>query len=358
MIGKNMTGRSFGGCLRYVLNRKEAVILETEGVRGSNTAAMIYDFNMQRELNPNLGKAVGHLVLSWHQHDLLKLSPPLMAERAREYMKLMEIRDTQYTIVQHTDRNNPHLHIVYNRVDNNGKTITDQNNYKRNEKACKALTEKYGYYYGKGKEQVNRDRLKGKEKLRYQLFDAITLAAKTAKNWQQLEATLKCQGIGLEYKYKSGSTTEVQGISFSKGRIKLKGSAIDRALSYTNMDKQLRQNRRTQQQTESGLSSFNPFNQKNEEQRQQGQLRPQEQLPHNAYTGDKEKETEIDKAESGEPASRAPALAESATQASETQAHDEQFSWLESWQELGNAFGSAPDVDDDAMRRKRRSRSR
>jgi len=41
---------------------------------------------------------------------------------------LMEIKNTQYVIVQHTDRQNPHVNIVYNRVDNDGRTITDKNN--------------------------------------------------------------------------------------------------------------------------------------------------------------------------------------------------------------------------------------
>ena len=128
MIGKTMTGRSFGGCVRYVLNRKEATLLEALGVRDINAATMIKDFNMQRMMNPKLGKAVGHLVLSWSKEDLSKLSPAIMTDRAKEYMDLMEIKNTQYVIVQHTDRQNPHVNIVYNRVDNDGRTITDKNN--------------------------------------------------------------------------------------------------------------------------------------------------------------------------------------------------------------------------------------
>ena len=338
-----MTGRSFGGCLRYVLNRLEATILETEGVGDSSTEAMIRDFNTQRKLNPALGKAVGHLVLSWHKEDGNMLISQVMADRAKEFMKLMEIRDTQYAIVQHTDRNNPHVHVVYNRVDNNGKTISDQNNYKRNEKACKALTEKYGYYYyGQGKEQVNRGRLKGKEQLRYQLFDAISSAAKTAKNWQQLEAMLKQQGIGLEYKFKSGSTTNVQGVSFSKEQLKIKGSAIDRTLSYTNLDKRLRQNNKLSQLQ--AQRDYSPF-------QQDASKREKETAT--------EKEYETETAYyNGEPGATAPDTPAPGETASVNHEQSETFSWLESMQELSNASGSAHDVDDDAMRRKRRSRSR
>jgi len=45
----------------------------------------------------------------------------------------MKITDTQYIIVRHQDREHPHVHIVFNRIDNNGKTISDRNDMYRNE---------------------------------------------------------------------------------------------------------------------------------------------------------------------------------------------------------------------------------
>jgi hypothetical protein len=241
MVGKQISGKSFGGCIKYVLNRKEAVLLEAHGVRMQNLNQMIQDFNIRRSMNPNLGKAVGHLVLSWSKEDQPMLSPAIMAERAREYLKLMDIKNTQYVIVRHTDREHPHLHIVFNRVDNNGKTISDSNNYKKNIKACKEITIKYGYHVGEGKQGVNREKLKGKEQVRYRLFDAISKAAKTSTSWQQLEDSLTRHGIAILYKYRGG-TTEIQGISFSQGELKMKGSAIDRNCSFANLNKQLESN--------------------------------------------------------------------------------------------------------------------
>jgi hypothetical protein len=44
----------------------------------------------------------------------------------------------------------------------------------------------------------------------------------------------------MQFKYKSG-TLEKQGISFSKGDYKFKGSEIDRSLSYGRLSKQIEQ---------------------------------------------------------------------------------------------------------------------
>lgn len=247
MIGKPITGKSFGGCVRYIVDKQQATILSAEGVRMQNAESIIKDFNLQRSMRPGLGKAVGHIVLSWSKEDLPKLSDLVMAERAKEYMQRMMIPDTQYIVVRHSDRQHPHIHIIYNRVDNNGRTISDRNNYQRNMKACKEMTLKYGYHLGQGKDRVNRQALRGKEKLRYELYDAIRSAVKQSTNWKTLEANLQKQGIAIQYKSNS-RTSEVQGVWFEKENIKLKGSAIDRAFSYHNLHERLKRNHFFQQQ--------------------------------------------------------------------------------------------------------------
>jgi hypothetical protein len=246
MMGKPITGRSFGGCIRYVVDKKQAKILAVEGVRMQNASTLAHDFNLQRKMRPELGKAVGHLVLSWSKEDLAKLSDDIMVEQAKEYMEKVGIRDTQFVVVRHSDRDHPHLHLIYNRVDNSGKTISDKNNFAKNVKACKEITLKYGYHLGEGKEQVNRQELKGKEKIRYELYDAIKAAMKTATTWKGLEAELAKQDIKIAYKFRSG-TSEVQGVSFEKRDIKMKGSAIDRSLSYAQIDATLTRNQQVQQ---------------------------------------------------------------------------------------------------------------
>ena len=235
-----MTGRSFGGCIRYVVGKQDAVILDAAGVRMQQVNQIINDFNLQRKYNPGLGKAVGHIALSWSAKDESKLNDEVMLNLAKEYLEKMKIRETQYLIVKHQDTGHPHLHIVYNRVDNQGKTISDNFQRQRNVQVAKEMTLKHGFYLSPGKENVNRNRLKGRDKVKYELYDAIKLASKKVKNITELKWLLSKQGIVLQFKYKSGST-EVQGISFSKGDYKFKGSEIDHSLSYAKLNTALEQ---------------------------------------------------------------------------------------------------------------------
>lgn len=235
MIGKIVKGRSFKGCISYVLADKDAKVLVSEGVLEVDTKSIINSFYMQSLLNPNLSKCVEHIPLAFSPNDKERMTDHFMVRLAKEYMKLMGIENTQYIIVRHNNTSHPHCHIVFNRVDNDGKTISDKNDQYRNEKVCKQLKDKYNLTYGKGKENVNVQKLKGAEQTKYEIYHTVKDILPKAKNWERFEEALKQKGISIEYKHK-GQTDEIQGISFKKGEHSFKGSEIDRKFSYSKLN--------------------------------------------------------------------------------------------------------------------------
>ena len=239
MIGKIKKGRGFKGCVNYVLGKEQAVLLHAEGVLTESKQDIIRSFCMQTEMNPDLKKPVGHIALSYSSVDAPKLADEKMIQLAQEYMKEMKITDTQYIIVRHQDREHPHVHIVFNRIDNNGKTISDKNDMYRNEQVCKKLKAKHGLYFAKGKEQVKQHRLKEPDKTKYEIYAAVKNEIGKSENWEQLQQRLAEKGISIQFKHK-GQTDEIQGISFSKGDYTFKGSEIDRSFSYSKLDKYFR----------------------------------------------------------------------------------------------------------------------
>lgn len=202
---------------------------------------------MQSMLNPKLSKSVGHIPLAFSPDDKERMTDQFMERLAKEYIKLMGIENTQYIIVRHNNTSHPHCHIVFNRVDNDGKTISDKNDQYRNEKVCKQLKDKYNLTYGQGKDKVNVQKLKGAEQTKYEIYHAIKDALPKAKSWKQFEETLKQQGVAIKYKYK-GQTDEVQGLSFKKGEHSFKGSDVDRKFSYSKLDIMLNENSHSQEQ--------------------------------------------------------------------------------------------------------------
>ena len=234
MVGKVISGSSFSGTVGYVM-KEESRILEAEGIMPPEVKDMVQDFKDQTLLNPRLKNTVGHISLSFSPKDAPKMTDALMTQIAKEYMQKMGITDTQYLLVRHLDQPHPHCHLVYNRVGNNGQTISDKNIKIRNAKVCRELTEKHGLYLALGKDEVRRERLREPDKTKYEIHDAIKGSLPKCKSWNELEGKLKEQGIGVRYKY-CGNTDRKQGVLFSKNGFEFSGSKIDRAFSFTKLD--------------------------------------------------------------------------------------------------------------------------
>ena len=236
MIAKIMKGSGFKGVINYILDPKKGTeLIDCSGVRTESISHIVQSFIDQTELNPRVGKVVGHISLSFSAQDSPRLSNEWMVKVAREYMEKMGIKDTQYIIGRHFDKEHPHIHIAFNRIDNNGKTISDRNDRFRSEKICKELTIKYGLYFAGGKEKVKEHRLKEPDKTKYEIYQALKAELVRCKNWKALLAHLKKQDIDVHFKYK-GNSQEVQGIIFEKNSYHFNGSKVDRGFSYSKID--------------------------------------------------------------------------------------------------------------------------
>ena len=253
MIAKIMKGSGFKGVINYILDPKKGTeLIDCSGVRTDSISHIAQSFIDQTKLNPRVGKVVGHISLSFSVQDSSKLSNDFMAQMAREYMEKMGIKDTQYIIGRHFNKEHPHIHIAFNRIDNNGKTISDRNDRFRSEKICKELTAKHGLYFADGKEKIKEHRLKEPDKTKYEIYQALKAEIARCRDWKALLAHLKKQDIDVHFKYK-GNSQEVQGIIFEKNGYHFNGSKVDRGFSYSKIDFALQQNNRENEQQTQGM---------------------------------------------------------------------------------------------------------
>jgi len=256
VISRTTIGRGFKGLITYQFQGykgqetdKKAEVLTAVGVRDNSPEAMIADFNRGRRLNPDLGKPVWHTSLSFNPSDAAKLSSDKMLEIAEDYMRRMKLDNTQYVIIRHHDRpGHEHLHIIANRVANDGHTIKDNNNFYESKKILPALIKHHGLTPPEGLrlEQQQPEQLHGVERTRYELKESLRTVLATATNRSTLEQELQQQGVSCQiFRNKTGKET---GISFAKDGHTLKGSAIGREYSLANISKRLDTNQAQAQQ--------------------------------------------------------------------------------------------------------------
>ena len=128
MMAKIVKGSNFRGVVDYILDKdKGTQVVAHDGLFMENKETIAMSFNVQSQMNNKIAKPVGHIALSFSKEDEPRLTNRVMAGIALEYMEKMGIRNTQFLIAWHFDKEHPHVHIAFNRIDNKGNTISDQN---------------------------------------------------------------------------------------------------------------------------------------------------------------------------------------------------------------------------------------
>ena len=210
MIGGITKGSFFSGCVEYVLalkeENKEARLLYSEGLLTDSPKDIVDGFECQRHLNSRVQHWCGHISLSYSPEDSARLPDEAMVKLALEYMEKMGIKNTQFIIARHLDKEHPHCHIVYNRVDNDGRCVSDSFEYYRNNEICDEMKKKYGLTFSENKDKVKVDRLKGRSKTRQEIYLAVQAAKKSAKDWTTFQRELAQKGVMVRKKFRRGPT--------------------------------------------------------------------------------------------------------------------------------------------------------
>ena len=251
MIAYIISGSGFGGCVDYVTRRKLEEKLYKEQSKGLKADERKYESNGGEDIIDHLSKdwkllsssgdiriyegrkamaddiarpsrqrkpikdPVGHISLDFHPDDAPKMTDELMTEVAQEYMRQMGLTNTPYIVVRHYDKAHPHCHIVFSRVDYEGKILTQTTNFKKNERVCKALNLKHRLMQGKSKLNTDVSKLRGKEKVRYQLVHDIARVylSPSVTDWDSFVDWLHRNGITVREKTgKSGRVNLYFGV--------------------------------------------------------------------------------------------------------------------------------------------------
>ena len=292
MIAYIISGSGFGGCVDYVTRRKLEERLFKEQSARQKAEERKYESNRGEDIIDHLSKdwklisssgdiriyegrkamaddiarpsrqrkpvkePVGHISLDFHPADTPRMTDELMAEVAQDYMRQMGLVNTPYIVVRHYDKAHPHCHIVFSRVDYDGKILTQTTNFKKNERVCKALNLKHRLVQGKSKLNTDVSKLRGKEKVRYQLVHSLLgfFLIPSVTDWNSYVDLLRKNGITVREKIgKSGRVNLYYGV----GKHEFWYKKLDPFLSRENLEQKFKE-RREKQQAEKAQTRTSP----------------------------------------------------------------------------------------------------
>jgi len=240
MIAKTfITAKGFGDSCSYLcLDNKGAQVLAAEGVRTHDIRLMAVDFERQHGLMPEKEKPVYHSVLSFPPGE--RVADERLVELGERYLEKIGMVNTQYVLVKHTDKEHLHVHVLANRVDNDGEPIGKGLIIERGIKAARELTDQYGLQreVGKRLERTHREALHEPDAKRYHIYEAIREMLPRCRGLDDLEKGLLAEGISMRYRYDK-ENGERTGVSFRYENRSFKGSRVDAEFSLKRLERRL-----------------------------------------------------------------------------------------------------------------------
>jgi hypothetical protein len=241
-------GRSFRETSHYLAQDLErAVVLEVDGVRGRDYKLMADDFELQHQIKKEVEKPVFHAVLSFATGE--DPGDRKLVNLTKEFMESMGMANTQAAFIKHIDTAHVHVHILANRVSNNGEIVGKGMTRERAIQTARKLTREHGLRWEEKKNMdlINRNALNPVEALRYRLYDAIREELPKCRELDELKARLLQREISTRYRQDPSTGARV-GISFRIGNYAFKGSEVDKGFSIRGLERQLAQQRVLEQE--------------------------------------------------------------------------------------------------------------
>ena len=235
MFGKILHGSSFAGLINYANDpRKNArLVAASDGVNLTSNQSMADSFIMHAGLSSRTKKPVAHFVLALSPHDAANLTDKKLERIIRAYLKRMGYDDNQFVAFRHFDKEHPHVHIIVNRVNNQGRCTSDSHEKDRNIKVCRDLTHEFGLYMARGKDEVKEKRLRSMDAIRYQMMHCVRESLQVADNWKEFQEDLAKVGIRCQFRFNK-QTAAIEGISFSiaKDKVKTKSGKVSTKMRH------------------------------------------------------------------------------------------------------------------------------
>ena len=152
MIGKSTTGNDFYGCVRYALDEekglKQAHIIGGNTI-GSSAAELSAEFAQNQRAKPYIKNPVWHIALSSPMHE--QLNDAQWQQVAIAYLDIMgcDLNNHQYVVIRHHDEPQGHVHIVANRIGEDGSVHHLRWDRLKTIQATRALEEKFDFLSAK-----------------------------------------------------------------------------------------------------------------------------------------------------------------------------------------------------------------
>jgi hypothetical protein len=258
MIGKIIKGKSFQGCLSYVMGKTGAAVIGMN-MDGKDPYSLANEFSLSWQLRPKLNYKVCHVILSLSPEEHLNNDAWQIA--IAQYLKEMGFDNNQYVAVKHTDKeNHEHIHLVTSRVRMDGSVVSDSWDWTRSQDVIRKLEQDFGLAavpsswecdrQEQTKSQIDKEIETGKVTVKRQLADKIDATLGNTTSLPDFIEQLNLEGI--EVRVDRDRKGKPKGIAYKFDGVSMAGSSVGKAYSLPRILK------RIESVSEQGIHSNSP----------------------------------------------------------------------------------------------------
>lgn len=204
MIGKAKSCVGGFSIFNYVIDDAKGIEILRNNLCGETPIELFQEMKIMQNLNQKATNKLISMILSPHVEDGEKLSLTQLQTMTNEFLKELEIdvENSQFIAFFHTEKRHRHIHILFNRVDENGKLLKDNHIGKLAQWAAHRVAKKNGLISAK---QIRIDKIveteqiqSGFKSLRKELYlkHLNVMAAKPKTMEKYLSEMLK-QGVSF-----------------------------------------------------------------------------------------------------------------------------------------------------------------
>lgn len=203
MIGKLRKGSSFEGLARYLMRDGRALVLALDNLASDTPEAVAQEMSVAAAVSRRTTKPVLHLSISYAAGEAV--TPEMMRADARHVLKSLGLEAHQAVIVEHSDTDHRHLHIMANRVGPDGRAKSDSQSYALVEWALRGIEAQRGWTPIEGRHApapATGRRMSGhrtsRDPRQHPVPDRVRKALMTAESWTDLHRSIQSAGWRLE----------------------------------------------------------------------------------------------------------------------------------------------------------------
>ena len=165
MIGKAKSCVGGFSLFNYVVDDEKGIEILRNNLCGETPIELFQEMKILQNLNQKASNKLISMVLSPHVNDGENLSKKQLENITKDFLKELEINieKSQFIAFLHTEKRHRHIHILLNRVDENGKLFQDHHIGKKAQWSAHRVAEKNGLISAK---QIRIDKIKASEDLK------------------------------------------------------------------------------------------------------------------------------------------------------------------------------------------------